>query len=101
MPIISQCPGTQVAGGEPVGGDALLGQIRRSRWRRYKTPDDSPQGIDVVADARVVQQFLFGDTGEPIHIIYARMDRVRACRCCARDGNLKRLINAHLCDILS
>jgi hypothetical protein len=25
MPIISQCPGTQVAGGEPVGGDALLG----------------------------------------------------------------------------
>lgn len=25
MPIVSPCPRTQIAGGEPIGGDALFG----------------------------------------------------------------------------
>lgn len=89
MPVMLQRPGTQVAGGKSVGGDGIFGDIRWPRWWRYKAPDNSPQGIDVIADARIIQPVLLGDTGEPVHVIYTRMDRVRARRGCTTQRDLK------------
>lgn len=89
MPVILPCPGTQVAGGESVGGDTIFGYVRWPGWRRHEAPDNSPQGIDVVADARIIQPVLLGDTSEPVHVIYTRMDRVRTRRGCASERDLK------------